>query len=84
MAGFPPPIYPAQFDAKTKLDEKVDYSKLPCPVPYEDLHREAYSSVLPSLYCLTSLFSVSFRDHHSVFVLGFRILGLLISAFESE
>lgn len=49
MDGFPPPVYTAQVDAKTKLDEKVDYSNLPCPVVYEEIHREAHSSVSPLL-----------------------------------
>ncbi|KFK39326.1 hypothetical protein AALP_AA3G230100 [Arabis alpina] len=36
---------PAQVDAKIKVDEKADYSNLPCPVPYEELHREAFMSL---------------------------------------
>lgn len=45
MADLFPPLVTAQIDDKPKVDEKVDYSNLPCPVPYDELHREAYSSV---------------------------------------
>lgn len=46
MADLVPPLVTAQIDGKQpKVDEKVDYSNLPCPVPYDELHREAYSSV---------------------------------------
>ncbi|VVA98305.1 unnamed protein product [Arabis nemorensis] len=45
MADLFPPLAAAQVDAKSKVDEKVDYSNLPCPVPYEELHREAFMSL---------------------------------------
>ncbi|CAE5967907.1 unnamed protein product [Arabidopsis arenosa] len=45
MADIFPPLTAAQVDAKIKVDEKVDYSNLPCPVPYEELHREALMSL---------------------------------------
>ncbi|XP_010466172.1 PREDICTED: mitochondrial import receptor subunit TOM40-1 [Camelina sativa] len=45
MADLLPPLMAAQVDAKTKVDEKVDYSNLPSPVPYEELHREAFMSL---------------------------------------
>ncbi|CAH2053260.1 unnamed protein product [Thlaspi arvense] len=45
MADLLPPLVTAQIDAKTKVDEKVDYSNLPCPVPYEEIHREAMMSL---------------------------------------
>ncbi|KAF8054025.1 hypothetical protein N665_1355s0008 [Sinapis alba] len=45
MADLFPPLVTAQIDDKPKVDEKVDYSNLPCPVPYEELHREAYMSL---------------------------------------
>jgi mitochondrial import receptor subunit TOM40 len=45
MADLLPPLTAAQVDAKTKVDEKVDYSNLPSPVPYEELHREALMSL---------------------------------------
>ncbi|CAG7877017.1 unnamed protein product [Brassica rapa] len=45
MADLFPPLVTAQIDDKPKVDEKVDYSNLPCPVPYDELHREAYISL---------------------------------------
>ncbi|CAN7047342.1 unnamed protein product [Brassica oleracea var. botrytis] len=45
MADLFPPLVTAQIDDKPKVDEKVDYSNLPCPVPYDELHREAYMSL---------------------------------------
>lgn len=53
MTDLFPPLATSQIDAKTKVEEKVDYSNLPYPVPYEEVHREAYSSVshfLPSSF----------------------------------
>lgn len=44
MAGFALPNVTAQL--KSKIEEKVDYSNLPCPKPYEDIHLEATSWVL--------------------------------------
>lgn len=29
--------------AQEKEEEKVDYMDLPCPIPYEEIHREALS-----------------------------------------
>ncbi|CAF2128214.1 hypothetical protein BRARA_C03767 [Brassica rapa] len=45
MADLLPPLAAAQIDAKTKVDEKVDYSNLPCPVSYDELNREAIMSL---------------------------------------
>jgi mitochondrial import receptor subunit TOM40 len=53
MAGFVPPGTTllgneATSEAAKKINEvhkKVDYLNLPCPIPYEELHREALSSV---------------------------------------
>ncbi|ESQ47882.1 hypothetical protein EUTSA_v10021197mg [Eutrema salsugineum] len=45
MADLLPPLVTAEVDAKAKFDEKVDYANLPCPVPYEELHREAFMSL---------------------------------------
>ncbi|KAM7261603.1 hypothetical protein ACFE04_020680 [Oxalis oulophora] len=33
-----------------KKDEKVDYLNLPCPIAYEEIHREAYMSLKPELF----------------------------------
>uniref|UniRef100_M1BSL4 Mitochondrial import receptor n=1 Tax=Solanum tuberosum TaxID=4113 RepID=M1BSL4_SOLTU len=30
--------------------EKVDYFNLPCPIPYEEIHREALMSLKPELF----------------------------------
>lgn len=47
MATMVPPIPTA--DDK-KVDQKVDYSNLPCPIPFEELHREAMMSLKPELF----------------------------------
>ncbi|XP_023731033.1 mitochondrial import receptor subunit TOM40-1 [Lactuca sativa] len=39
----PPP--PAAAAAETIKPEKVDYMDLPCPIPYEEIHREALMSL---------------------------------------
>ncbi|KAF5737955.1 mitochondrial import receptor subunit TOM40-1-like [Tripterygium wilfordii] len=36
--------------SKTKADEKVDYKNLPCPIPFEEVHREALMSLKPELF----------------------------------
>lgn len=44
-------VYPPQDskEAEAKTEEKVDYLNLPCPIPYEEIQREALSrSQLPS------------------------------------
>lgn len=40
-----------------KEEEKVNYLNLPCPIPYEEIHREALSL---SLFLLVSLSSILF------------------------
>ncbi|CAG7868092.1 unnamed protein product [Brassica rapa] len=50
MAGFASPNVTAQFHSKTKIEERVDYSNLPCPKPYEDIHLEATKSLKPELF----------------------------------
>ncbi|TQD99845.1 hypothetical protein C1H46_014583 [Malus baccata] len=35
--------------SKTRT-EKVDYTNLPCPIPYEEIHREAIMSLRPELF----------------------------------
>lgn len=42
MASLVPPA------ATPKPTEKVDYMNLPCPIPYEEIHREAISLSSPS------------------------------------
>ncbi|KAH9707380.1 mitochondrial import receptor subunit TOM40 [Citrus sinensis] len=49
MAGLVPPgttVKPDASTAKPKEEEKVDYMNLPCPIPYEEIHREALSLYL--------------------------------------
>ncbi|KAF8097296.1 hypothetical protein N665_0291s0005 [Sinapis alba] len=50
MVGFALRNVTAQVDSKTKIEEKVDYSNLPCPKPYEDIHLEATKSLKPELF----------------------------------
>ncbi|VAI06130.1 unnamed protein product [Triticum turgidum subsp. durum] len=55
--GAPPPygaglagILPQKPDGDDKKEEKVDYLNLPCPVPYEEIQREALMSLKPELF----------------------------------
>ncbi|KAE8716822.1 Mitochondrial import receptor subunit TOM40-1 [Hibiscus syriacus] len=55
MAGIVPPATTAvpadvSHTAHTKHDEKTDYMNLPCPIPYEELHREALMSLKPETF----------------------------------
>ncbi|KAL5542918.1 hypothetical protein UlMin_010628 [Ulmus minor] len=56
MAGLAPPttatlIPPdAATEQKIKPEEKVDYLDLPCPIPYEEIHREALMSLKPEMF----------------------------------
>ena len=61
-AAAPPPPAPAPLlglavalppktdEAKEKMPEKVDYLNLPCPVPFEEIQREALSEILHLLF----------------------------------
>ena len=40
-----------------KENEKVDYFNLPCPIPYEEIHREAFS--LSLFFFFFSTFTLS-------------------------
>ncbi|KAL8146765.1 mitochondrial import receptor subunit TOM40-1-like [Apium graveolens] len=44
MASLVPPA------ATPKPTEKVDYMNLPCPIPYEEIHREALMSLKPEVF----------------------------------
>ncbi|BBG93515.1 translocase of the outer mitochondrial membrane 40 [Prunus dulcis] len=63
----PPPTTAADTTQKPKEDEKVDYFNLPCPIPYEEIHREALMSLKPELFegCASILPKDSTRDSHS-------------------
>ena len=66
-ASNPPPFAPAAADAafatpppkpheEEATEEKVDYLNLPCPVPYEEIQREAFSeSPVPPPFLLLCL-----------------------------
>ncbi|CAL0313803.1 unnamed protein product [Lupinus luteus] len=69
MATIVPPI-PTTEDQK-KVDEKVDYFNLPCPIPFEELHREAMMSLKPDLFegmrfDFTKMLNQNFSLNHSV------------------
>jgi mitochondrial import receptor subunit TOM40 len=68
--GAPPPFAAADAAPPPKpheeevAEEKVDYLNLPCPVPYEEIQREAFSksaspSLPPSLFDLPSALSIA-------------------------
>nr|AFK49486.1 unknown [Lotus japonicus] len=64
MATVPPPT-------ATKPDEKTDYFNLPCPIPFEELHREAMMSLKPDLFegmrfDFTKMLNQEFSLNHSV------------------
>ncbi|RLN39592.1 mitochondrial import receptor subunit TOM40 [Panicum miliaceum] len=56
QAGAPPygpglaGILPPKPDGEEKKEEKVDYLNLPCPVPFEEIQREALMSLKPELF----------------------------------
>ena len=82
MAGFVPPGTTllgneATSEAAKKINEvhkKADYLNLPCPIPYEELHREALSSVS---YLLFSLYN-SYRSvyWHAFFLVVVLVINL--------
>lgn len=43
MAAFIPQPPATASPAEAIKPEKVDYMDLPCPIPYEEIHREAMS-----------------------------------------
>ncbi|KAG2720941.1 hypothetical protein I3760_02G058000 [Carya illinoinensis] len=56
-----------------KGEEKVDYLNLPCPIPYEEIHREALMSLKPELFegmrfDFTKGLNQKFSLSHSVFM----------------
>lgn len=53
MAGFVPPtatMGAAKVAEVPKAPEHVDYKNLPCPIPYEENHREAMMALKPELF----------------------------------
>jgi hypothetical protein len=58
-----------------KEEEKVDYLNLPCPIPYEEIHREALSLSLFLSVSMSLFFPFCFcRD---LIFSGYQPLGLL-------
>ncbi|KAG4208990.1 hypothetical protein ERO13_A03G167500v2 [Gossypium hirsutum] len=75
MAGLVPPgaSPDASKPAHSKADEKTDYTNLPCPIPYEELHREALMSLKPETFeglrfDFTKGLNQKFSLSHSVFM----------------
>jgi len=79
QAGAPPygpglaGILPPRPDGEEKKEEKVDYLNLPCPVPFEEIQREALMSLKPELFeglrfDFTKGLNQKFSLSHSVFM----------------
>ncbi|KAH7548423.1 hypothetical protein JRO89_XS14G0124600 [Xanthoceras sorbifolium] len=49
MAGFVAPV-DASLNKPPKHEDKVDYMDLPCPIPYEEIQREALMSLKPETF----------------------------------
>ncbi|CAA6655415.1 unnamed protein product [Spirodela intermedia] len=69
-AAAPPPPPP---EKKDDTAEKVDYTNLPCPVPFEEIQREALMSLKPELFegmrfDFTKGLNQKFSLSHSVFM----------------
>ncbi|KAL1545117.1 mitochondrial import receptor subunit TOM40-1-like [Salvia divinorum] len=46
----PPAVLAAASSSSDAEQPKVDYRNLPCPIPYEEIHREALMSLKPELF----------------------------------
>jgi mitochondrial import receptor subunit TOM40 len=75
MAGLVPPTTSTSTTPQQvkKEEEKVDYFNLPCPIPYEEIHREAFMSLKPELFegmrfDFTKGLNHKFSLSHSVFM----------------
>ncbi|GMP78762.1 hypothetical protein CsSME_00034575 [Camellia sinensis var. sinensis] len=75
MATLVPPTATAPPHSKPTVvpPEKVDYLNLPCPIPYEEIHREALMSFKPELFegmrfDFTKGLNQKFSLSHSVFM----------------
>ncbi|KAH0659894.1 hypothetical protein KY289_028642 [Solanum tuberosum] len=76
MATLVPPAAttsPAGSKPTVTEPEKVDYFNLPCPIPYEEIHREALMSLKPELFegmrfDFTRGLNQRFSLSHSVFM----------------
>lgn len=66
-------ILPPRSEGEEKKEEKVDYLNLPCPVPFEEIQREALMSLKPELFeglrfDFTKPLNQKFSLSHSVFM----------------
>ncbi|KAG8063556.1 hypothetical protein GUJ93_ZPchr0003g17441 [Zizania palustris] len=66
-------ILPPKPDGEEKKEEKVDYLNLPCPLPFEEIQREALMSLKPELFeglrfDFTKGLNQKFSLSHSVFM----------------
>ncbi|KAA8550486.1 hypothetical protein F0562_002170 [Nyssa sinensis] len=75
MATLVPPTATTPAASKPTViePEKVDYLNLPCPIPYEEIHREALMSLKPDLFegmrfDFTRGLNPKFSLSHSVFM----------------
>lgn len=50
MAGTVPPMAQKGPKETPKVEQHIDYKNLPCPIPYEELTREAMMSLKPELF----------------------------------
>lgn len=50
MAGFVPPSTTTKVAEAPKAPEHIDYKNLPCPIPFEENHREAFTALKPELF----------------------------------
>lgn len=66
-------LNPPKEVAEEKMEKKVDYLNLPCPIPYEEIQREALMSLKPELFeglrlDFTKGLNQRFSLSHSVFM----------------
>nr|CAB3472847.1 unnamed protein product [Digitaria exilis] len=67
-----PPPKPHEEEA-AEAEQKVDYLNLPCPVPYEEIQREAFMALKPDLFegmrfDFTKMINQHFSLSHSVYM----------------
>lgn len=72
-ATAPPTSSTTALPQMKKENEKIDYFNLPCPIPYEEIHREAFMSLKPELFegmrfDFTKGLNQRFSLSHSVFM----------------
>ncbi|XP_052185306.1 mitochondrial import receptor subunit TOM40-1-like [Diospyros lotus] len=73
MATLVPPAAATPPASTPTVAEEVDYRNLPCPIPYEEIHREALMSLKPELFegmrfDFTKGLNQKFSLSHSVFM----------------